>query len=181
MLPWNSDQERLIVPCLHVVPAPPTIGSLALCGPYLLGFSWPSWVVPWHVFFAWCLLWWHRSLGPLLAYWFFDICQTSLVAQSIKNLPAMQETTCSVGDLGSIPAWRRSPRGGNSNPLQYCCLENPMDRGAWQATVCGVARVEQDLVTRPPPGSAGPANSESWPLLTHLFAVWVESFGSQFA
>ena len=181
MLPWNSDQERLIVPCLHVVPAPPTVGSLALCGPYLLGFSWPSWVVPWHVFFAWCLLRWHRSLGPLLAYWFCDICQTSLVAQSIKNLPAMQETTCSVGDLGSIPAWRRSPRGGNIIPHQYCCLENPMDRGAWQATVCGVARVEHDLVTKPPPGSAGPANSEGWPLLTHLFAVWVESFGSQFA
>ncbi|KAB0349420.1 hypothetical protein FD754_014277, partial [Muntiacus muntjak] len=40
---------------------------------------------------------------------------------------------------------------GNGNPLQYSCLENPMDRGAWQATVHGVARVGHDLVTKPPP------------------------------
>ena len=37
------------------------------------------------------------------------------------------------GDLGSIPGLGRSPAGGNGNPLQYSCLENPMDRGAWQA------------------------------------------------
>ena len=36
-----------------------------------------------------------------------------------------------VGDPGSIPVWGRSPREGNDNPLQYSCLENPMDRGAW--------------------------------------------------
>ena len=36
-----------------------------------------------------------------------------------------------AGDLGSIPGWGRSPGEGNGNPLQYCCLENPMDRGAW--------------------------------------------------
>ena len=40
---------------------------------------------------------------------------------------------------------------GNGNPLQYSCLENPMDRGAWPATVQGVARVRHDLVTKPPP------------------------------
>ena len=39
----------------------------------------------------------------------------------------------------------------NGNPLQYSCLEKPMDRGAWQATVHGVARVGHDLVTKPPP------------------------------
>ena len=43
-------------------------------------------------------------------------------------------------DLGSIPGSGRSPREGNGNPLQYYCLENPMDRGAWQATVHGVAK-----------------------------------------
>ena len=53
----------------------------------------------------------------------------------VKNPPANSDTT---GDTGSIPRWGRSPGGGNSNPLQYSCLENPMDRGAWQATVCGV-------------------------------------------
>ena len=45
-----------------------------------------------------------------------------------------------VGDLGSIPGWGRSPGEGNGNPLQYSCLENPMDGGAWWATVHGVAK-----------------------------------------
>ena len=43
-------------------------------------------------------------------------------------------------DLGSSPGLGRSPGEGNGNPLQYCCLENPMDRGAWYATVYGVAK-----------------------------------------
>ena len=45
-----------------------------------------------------------------------------------------------LSDVGSIPGSGRSPGGGNGNPLQYSCLENPMDRGAWQATVHGVAK-----------------------------------------
>ena len=45
-----------------------------------------------------------------------------------------------AGDLGSNPGLGRSPRGGNGNPLQYSCLENPMDRGAWRATVYGIAK-----------------------------------------
>ena len=40
-------------------------------------------------------------------------------------------SACNVGDLGSIPGLGRSPGEGNGNPLQYSCLENPMDRGAW--------------------------------------------------
>ena len=50
-----------------------------------------------------------------------------------------KESTCSAGDSSSIPGLGRSPVGGNGNPLQYSCLENPMDRGAWWATVHGVA------------------------------------------
>ena len=45
-----------------------------------------------------------------------------------------------AGDPGSIPGLGRSPGEGNGNPLQYSCLENPMDGGAWQATVYGVAK-----------------------------------------
>ena len=45
-----------------------------------------------------------------------------------------------LGDLGLIPESGRSPGEGNGNPLQYSCLENPMDGGAWQATVPGVAK-----------------------------------------
>ena len=49
-----------------------------------------------------------------------------------------KESTCNAGDPGSIPGLEKSPGGGNGNPLQYSCLENSMDRGAWQATVHGV-------------------------------------------
>ena len=53
-----------------------------------------------------------------------------------------KESACNTGDLGSIPGLERSPGEGNFNPHQYYCLENPMDRGAWQAIVHGVARVK---------------------------------------
>ena len=54
---------------------------------------------------------------------------------------ADKESTCNAGDLGSIPGLGRSPGGGNGNPLQYSCLGNPMDRGAWRATVLGSQRL----------------------------------------
>ena len=50
------------------------------------------------------------------------------------------ESACNVGDLGLIPGLERSPGEGNGNPLQCSCLENSMDRGAWRATVHGVAK-----------------------------------------
>ena len=59
-----------------------------------------------------------------------------MVAQTVKNLPAMQETP------GSIPGSGRSPGEGNDYPLQYSCLENSTDRGAWQATVHGADTIE---------------------------------------
>ena len=52
----------------------------------------------------------------------------------VKNLPA------NAGDAVSVSGWGRSPGEGNGNPLQYSHLGNPMDRGAWQATVHGVAK-----------------------------------------
>ena len=52
----------------------------------------------------------------------------------------MVYSACSAGDSGSILGSGRSPGEGNSNPLQYFCLENPTDRGAWQATVHGVVK-----------------------------------------
>ena len=57
----------------------------------------------------------------------------------VKNLPA------NAGEVGSMPGSGRSPGEGNGNPLQYSCLENPMDRGAWGATVHGVTE-ESDTV-----------------------------------
>ena len=51
-----------------------------------------------------------------------------------------KESACNVGDLGLIPGLARSLEGRHGNPPQYSCLENPMDRGAWQVTVQGVAK-----------------------------------------
>ena len=62
---------------------------------------------------------------------------TSLEDQTVKNLHA---NTGDAGYPGSIPESRRPHGEGNGNPLQYSCLENPMDRGAWQAIVHGVAK-----------------------------------------
>ena len=56
-----------------------------------------------------------------------------------------KEAACSAADGGSIPGSGRSPGGGHGNPLQYSCLENSMDRGAWQATVRGVEKSWHDL------------------------------------
>ena len=56
-----------------------------------------------------------------------------------------EESTCNAGDLGSIPGLGRSPGEGNGNPLQYSCLESPMDRGAGQAIVHGVANSRMRL------------------------------------
>jgi len=58
-----------------------------------------------------------------------------------------KESNCNPLDLGSITGRRRSPGEGNGNPLQYSCLENPMDRGAWWATVHGVTKSRTWLST----------------------------------
>ena len=54
--------------------------------------------------------------------------------------PDGKESACDARDLGSIPGWEDSPGGGHGNPLQYSCLENPMAREAWWATIYGVAK-----------------------------------------
>ena len=59
-----------------------------------------------------------------------------------------KESACSAGDPGLIPVSGRSAGEGNGNPLQYSCLGNTVDRGAWQATVHGVTRVGHDLGTK---------------------------------
>ena len=63
----------------------------------------------------------------------------------MKNPPANAGDT---GFVGLIPGLGRCPGGGNGNPLQYSCLENPMDRGAWQAIVHGVAKSRTQLSMR---------------------------------
>ena len=70
---------------------------------------------------------------------------TSQLAPVVKNLPSNAED---VRDAGSIPGSgrsRKTPGGGNGNPLQYSCLKNPMDRGAWRAAVYGIAKSQTRL------------------------------------
>ena len=74
---------------------------------------------------------WNRIQSPYVGIWDFP------------GGTDCKEPTCQCGDVrvaGSIPGLGRSPGGGHGNPLQYSCLENPMDRGAWWATVHGVAQ-----------------------------------------
>ena len=69
----------------------------------------------------------------------------SQVVLAVKNPSANVRDTRDARDVGSIPGWGRSPGEENGNPFQYSCLENPMDRGTWWATIHGV-RVGYDSV-----------------------------------
>ena len=64
--------------------------------------------------------------------------QSSNLVEGFPEGSDGKESACNAGDWSWIPGWRRPPGEGNGNPLQYLCLENPMDRGAWQATAHGV-------------------------------------------
>ena len=65
-----------------------------------------------------------------------DVCST----QGFSGVSEVKASARNVGDPGLIPGLGRSPGDGNGNPLQYSCLGNPMDRGAWRATVHGVEK-----------------------------------------
>ena len=73
------------------------------------------------------------SWGPALRFVQYTVFWASLVAE-------VKASACNPGDLGSIPGSGRSPGEGNGTPLHYSCLENPMGRGAWWATVHGVTK-----------------------------------------
>ena len=80
----------------------------------------------------------HEKVGLKL-----NIQKTKIMASGKWGFPGGSEvkaSACNVGDLGSILGWGRSRGEGNGNPLQYSCLENPMDEGAWWATVHGVGK-----------------------------------------
>ena len=72
-----------------------------------------------------------------LGLWFLD--KFSLYMVRFPSGSDGKASVCNAGDPGSIPGLGRSPGEGNGSPLQYSCLENPMDHGAWQVTFHGVA------------------------------------------
>ena len=87
------------------------------------------------------LPWWHRlswvTPMPLLGRKMMCMCASCM---GLPDGSDIKESACDSGDWGSIPGSGRSPGEGNGNPLQYSCLGNSMDRGAWRVTVHGVAR-----------------------------------------
>ena len=86
----------------------------------------------------------------------------------VKNPPA---NAGDIGDEGTIPAWGRSPGEGNGNPLQYSCLGNPLDTGAWWATVHGVAKSQIGLST----AQLAIANFQKDRFLVQLSAAMLEA------
>ena len=87
-----------------------------------------------------------QCLSELQSWWSFNLWK-----QACSGFPGGsdgKESARSAEDLASIPGSGRSPGGGDGDPLQYSCLENPMDRGAWQATVHGVEKSPKQLKWR---------------------------------
>ena len=91
----------------------------------------------------------------------------------VKNPPA---NAGDARDMGLIPGSGRSPGGGNGNPLQYSCLENPMDRGAWQATIYGVAKSQKQLSNWVILWFRRNIDSFRWPkYVSHIYLVFIHS------
>ena len=93
-----------------------------------------------------CWSWgdWSRLWPVLLSGHLKPTCAILLILTPTISLDS-KESACNAGDKGSIPGSWRSPREENGNPLQYACLENSMDRGAWHVTVRGVTKGQTGL------------------------------------
>ena len=96
------------------------------------------------------------------------IIWASQVVLVVRNLPA---SAGNIRDAGLIPGLGRAPGGGHGNPLQYSCLENPVDRGAWQATVHKVTKSQTRLKWLSTHSSYS-ASLEWWPLIQSIRHGW---------
>ena len=86
-----------------------------------------------------------HTLNHLYARKSSHLINTSFFSLGFPGGSEVKASACNVGDLGSIPWLGRSPGEGNGNPLQYSCLENPLDAGVWWATVHGVTNSQTRL------------------------------------
>ena len=97
------------------------------------------------------MMWMMRSMFTLLeSEWVCNLTNKSKGKLGFPRSSVGKESACNARELGLISGLGRSPAEGNGNPLQYSCLENPTDRGVWQATIHGIARVGHNLATKPP-------------------------------
>ena len=114
-----------------------------------------QWIWVWVNFGSW---WWTGTAVHEVAKSLTWLSNWTELNQDERASLSYHQCTSSAGftgDEGSIPGLWRSAREGNGNPLQYCCLGNPMDRGAWRATVCAVTeldtttKIQQPRIKRP--------------------------------
>ena len=150
---WNHTVCDLL--CLTSF-AQHTVWGLAICisisTSYFYGWKILLWMdIPHFIFpfISWwtcvhstCWLLWIVLLWTLMYKFLFEyLCLVILnIYWAVELLGHMVTALCSVGDRGLIPASGRSPGEGDGNPLQYSCLENSMDRGAWRTTVHGIRK-----------------------------------------
>ena len=85
--------------------------------------------------------WNHLFLHQNLSFGILDLLSDGKSLQPSKMALVVKNSPANTGDVGSISGLGRSPGGGKGNPLQYSCLENPMDGGGWRATIHGVAKI----------------------------------------
>ena len=108
-------------------------------------------------------------MSSTLAGGFFTLAP---LGKPIPGISGSEESASNAGDLGSIPGSGRCPGVGNGKSFQYSCLENPVDKGAWWATVHGIAKVgyyletKQQLNTNPQTGECDPQSLELGPVST---------------
>ena len=146
-LGWNRSLAQ--VGCMRQALGPGALGrprESGWRGRWEGGSGWGTHVNPWLFHFNV----WQNPLQLKKKYLVFKKKIKLRIKMSLKNFifpggSEVKASACKVGDLGSIPGLGRSPGERNGNPLQYSCLENPMDRGAWWATVHGVAKSQTQL------------------------------------
>ena len=137
---WSTDWAVSLVSCIG------RRGSLPLAPP---GKPLNSCTTSWNPAYAFALLWevflvwkiWLQFSIPVDIYWY------TCFLLGFPCGSAGKESTCNVGDLSLIPGLGRSAGRGHGNQLQYSCLENSMDRGAWLTTAHGLQRVRHNWVT----------------------------------
>ena len=149
--PWTSLVSGLTASVRRGVELEPCPGCLwsELTPPRV-----PLWNLSWSFPTAGLSVWTSSCLSPGVPWWLSG-----------------KESSCSAGDLGSIPGLGRSPGGGHGNPLQYSCLENPTDRGALRTTVRGAAKSQTWLKRLSGISSLSPVNPTGRGSQSHIFRL----------
>ena len=139
---------------LHMLPPPP---KTCLTGSYMSYHPPPAllkhnWQIKLYTFKVYHVIWYiYKLINISITFLWWECLRPTLLQYSIINYShhaggsVGKESACKVGDRGSIPGSGRSPGERNSNPLQYSCLKNPLDKRAWWSTIHGVTKSQTRL------------------------------------